>query len=124
MSGRGRRGLSGLGLLLIVLGMLALAVAYSILPRWIYAFWPLVLVGVGVFGLVRRPGWVRELDLALGPEFGFGRAADRPRRIFSIALIVLGLVFLVFSLGLVDERIVGPLVLIGLGVLLLWRRSR
>ena len=62
-----------------------------------------------------------ELDFYL-PELS--RAADRPRRVFSVALIAIGLIFLVFSLGLVDERIVGPVVLIGLGMLLLWRRSR
>ncbi len=116
-----RRGLSGLGLLLVAVGLVALAVTYSVLPSSVYRFWPLVLVAVGLFGLIRRPGWVKELDFHL-PELG--RAADRPRRVFSVALIVVGLVSLVFSLGLVDERIVGPVVLIGLGLLLLWRRSR
>jgi hypothetical protein len=122
VKGKGRRGLSGVGLLMVVIGLLALAVTYSVLPAWVYRLWPLVLVGLGLFGLLRRPGWVNELDFQLGPEFG--RAADRPRRIFSWALIVTGLVSLLFSLRLVDERIVGPVVLIGLGVLLLWRRSR
>ncbi len=116
-----RRGLSGLGLLLVVVGLIALAVTYSVVPASVYRFWPLVLVAVGLFGLVRRPGWVKELDFYL-PELS--RAAERPRRVFSIALIVTGLVSLVFSLRLVDERIVGPVVLIGLGLLLLWRRSR
>lgn len=116
-----RRGLSGLGLLMVVVGLLALAVTYSVLPASVYRLWPLALVALGVFGLLRRPGWVQELDFQV-PELG--RAADRPRRVFSWVLIGAGLVFLVFSLGLVDERIVGPLVLIGLGLLLLWRRSR
>jgi hypothetical protein len=116
-----RRGLSGLGLLLVIAGLVALAVTYSVIPPSVYRLWPLVLVAVGVFGLVRRPGWVKELDFYL-PELS--RAADRPRRVFSLALIATGLVSLVFSLRLVDERIVGPVVLIGLGLLLLWRRSR
>jgi len=118
--GKGRRGLSGLGLLMVVTGLIALAVTYSVLPPTVYRLWPLILVGVGLFGLLRRPGWVQELDVHLGPEFG--RAADRPRRIFSWALIATGLVLLLFTLHLVDERAVGPVVLIGLGLLLLWRR--
>ena len=122
IKGKGRRGLSGLGLVMVIVGLIALAVTYSVLPAAIYRLWPVVLIGVGIFGLLRRPGWVAELDFQLGPEFG--RAADRPRRIFSWLLIVAGFVFLLFSLRLVDERIVGPVVLIGLGVLLLWRRSR
>lgn len=116
-----RRGLSGLGLLLVVVGLVALAVTYSVLPPTVYRLWPVILVAVGVFGLLRRPGWVKELDYA-APEFG--RAADRPRRLFSWILVVGGCVCLVFSLGLVDQRIVGPVVLIGLGLLLLWRRAR
>lgn len=122
VKGRTRRGLSGLGLLLVIVGLIALAVTYSVLPATIYRLWPVLIIGVGVFGLVRRPEWVQELDFQLGPEFG--RAADKPRRIFSWALVVMGLVFLVFSLGLVDERIIGPVVLVALGLLLLWRRSR
>ncbi len=122
LKGRGRRGLSGLGLLLVVLGMIALAVAYSVLPSAVYRLWPVLLIGLGVFGLLRRPEWVTEMDLHLGPEFG--RAADRPRRIFSWALIIAGLVALLFTLRLLDERILGPAVLVGLGLLLLWRRSR
>src|SRR5438067_27701 len=66
--------------------------------------------------------WVSELDFQLGSEFG--RFADRQRRIFSWALVVLGLICLVFTLQLVDERVLGPAVLIVLGLLLLWRRSR
>jgi MYXO-CTERM domain-containing protein len=120
--GRTRRGLSGLGLLMVIVGLVALAVTYSVLPATVWRLWPLVLVAVGVFGLVRRPGWVAELDWHLGADFG--RAADRPRRIFSLSLIVAGLIALLFSLRLVDERIVGPVVLIGLGLLLMWRRSR
>lgn len=119
--GRERRGLSGLGLLMVVVGLVALAVTYSALPSSVYRLWPLILVAVGIFGLLRRPGWVQELDFQV-PELG--RVVDRPRRVFSLVLVASGLVFLVFSLGLVDERIVGPVVLIGLGLLLLWRRSR
>lgn len=77
---------------------------------------------MGVFGLLRRPGWVSELDLQLGPFAA--RTADRPRRVFSWLLVVVGLVFLPFTLHLVDERVIGPALLIGLGLLLLWRRSR
>lgn len=122
IKGRGeRRGVSGLGLVMVVVGLLALAVTYAALPPSIYRLWPLLLVALGVFGLLRRPGWVRELDFTMP---GFSRAADRPRRVFSLALIGLGLVALLFTFRLVDERIVGPVVLIGLGLLLLWRRSR
>jgi hypothetical protein len=122
VKGDRRRGLSGLGIALVVVGLVALAIAYSVVPESVYRWWPLILVAVGVFGLVRRPGWVRELDIQLGPDFG--RLADRPRRIFSWALIVLGAVFLVFTLHLVDPKVLGPAVLIVLGLLLLWRRSR
>lgn len=106
----------------MVVGLVALAVAYSVVPESVYRWWPVVLVAVGVFGLVRRPGWVRELDIQLGPDFG--RLADRPRRIFSWTLIVLGLACLAFTLHLVDTKVLGPAVLIVLGLLLLWRRSR
>ena len=121
-SQRGRRGLSGLGLLIVIAGLLALAVAYAVVPPVVYRLWPLVIVALGVFGLLRRPGWVSELDFHLGPEFG--RAADRPRRVFSLVLIVAGLLLLTVTLHVVDERIVGPVVLIALGLLLVWRRAR
>lgn len=122
VKGDRRRGLSGLGIGLVLVGLLGLAIAYSVVPERVYRWWPLILVAVGLFGLVRRPGWVRELDIQLGPDLG--RLADRPRRIFSWALIVLGAVALVFTLHLVDPRVLGPAVLILLGLLLLWRRSR
>lgn len=122
LRGRGeRRGLSGLGLLLVIVGLVALAVTYSVLPPSVYKLWPTVLIALGVFGLLRRPGWVQELDYSV-PELG--RAADRPRRLFSWVLVGAGFVFLLFTFGLVDQRIVGPVVLISLGLLLLWRRSR
>lgn len=118
---RALRGLSGLGLLLIVVGILALLVAFSVLPRWVAGWWPVVIIAVGAFGLLRRPGWVVELDLLLP---GFAGAADRPRRWFSLALVVFGLFLLPFTTHLVDERLVGPIVIIALGLALLWRRSR
>lgn len=120
--GTRRRGLSGLGLLLVVVGLLALAMAYSALPAWIFRWWPLVLVAVGVFGVLRRPGWVDELDVLYGPEVS--RGVDRPRRVFSLALIALGCLFLPFTTGLVDPRVIGPALLIALGLLLVWRRAR
>ncbi|HEY8641787.1 MAG TPA: hypothetical protein VIO84_03365 [Candidatus Dormibacteraeota bacterium] len=122
VKGGGRRGLSGLGIVLVLIGLIALAVTYSVVPPIVPRLWPLILVAVGLFGLLRRPGWVSELDFQLGPEFG--RFADRQRRIFSWALVVLGLICLVFTLRLVDERVLGPTVLVVLGLLLLWRRSR
>jgi len=122
LKGVRRRGLSGLGIVLVLIGLLALAVTYSVVPPIVPRLWPLILVAVGLFGLLRRPGWVSELDFQLGSEFG--RFADRQRRIFSWALVVLGLICLVFTLQLVDERVLGPAVLIVLGLLLLWRRSR
>lgn len=122
IKGDRRRGLSGLGIVLVLLGLLALALTYSVVPPIVARLWPLILVVVGLFGLLRRPGWVSELDFQLGPEFG--RFADRQRRIFSWALVVLGLICLVFTLQLVDQRVLGPAVLIVLGLLLLWRRSR
>lgn len=118
----GRRGISGLGLILVVFGLLGLAIAYSAVPRETYRLWPLVLVALGAFGLLKRPGWVAELDLAVGPEVG--RALDRPRRRFSLLLVLSGLALLLFTLHVVDERIAGPVVIIGVGLLLLWRRSR
>lgn len=122
LRGPRRRGLSGLGLVLVLLGLLALAVTYSAVPPIVYRLWPLVLIGVGVFGLLRRPGWVDELDIALGPDAA--RVADRPRRVFSWALVILGGLALPFSLGLVDQRVLGPAFLVGLGLLLVWRRAR
>lgn len=117
-----RRGLSGLGLLLVIAGLLAAAVAYSALPGWILGWWPAILVAVGVFGVLRRPGWVDELDVLYGPDVS--RGVDRPRRAFSLALIVLGLLFLPFTTGHLDARVIGPVLLIALGLLLVWRRAR
>lgn len=120
--GARRRGLSGLGLVLVLLGLLALAVAYSALPAWVLHFWPLVIVGVGILGMLRRPGWVDELDLLYGPALA--RGVDRPRRLLSLAVAVAGGVVLLFTTGLVDARVIGPGVLVALGLLLVWRRAR
>ena len=38
--------------------------------------------------------------------------------------LVLGVVLLPFTLHLADERILGAVLLIGLGALLIWRRAR
>lgn len=119
---RGRRGVSGLGLVLVLLGLLALAVAYAEVPRWARGLWPLVLVVVGLLGVLRRPGWIDELDIVYGPPAW--RQFERPRRVFSLTLIVLGLLFLPFTTGLLDTRVIGPTVLIVLGLLLVWRRAR
>lgn len=117
-----RRGISGLGLLLVILGLLALAVAYSKIPPQVFRWWPVVLIALGLFGLLRRPGWVDELDLNYGQQIS--RTADLPRRVFSAGLIGLGIVFLIFTTGLVDARVIGPSILIALGLLLVWRRAR
>ncbi len=117
-----RRGISGLGLLLLVVGAVMLLVTFSAVPVAVLHYWPLLLVAVGVFGLLRRPGWVRELDLWAGPEAT--RALDRPRRWFSVLLILLGATCLLFTLDLVDARVIGPALLIGIGLLLVWRRAR
>lgn len=117
-----RRGLSGLGILLIIVGLLALAVTYVTVPPWVFRLWPAVLVAVGLFGLLRRPGWVEELDLQFGSQVS--RTLDRPRRLFSLVLVVLGVIGLLFTLGLVDTRVIGPALLIALGLFLLWRRAR
>ena len=122
LRGGDRRGLSGLGILLVVIGLVVLAVNLSKLPALVYSLWPLILVAVGLFGLFRRPGWVRELDFWGGPEAG--RFFLRPQRIFSVWLVIVGLVALLFTLHLVDSRVLGPGILILLGLLLLWRRSR
>jgi hypothetical protein len=119
--GRGRRGISGLGLLLVVVGAVALAVSWSILPAKVYQMWPLILVAVGVVGVIRRPGWIDELDFAVP---GAGEAAHRPRRAFSWFLIGVGLLLLMFTLHLVDQRVIGPVLLIALGAFLIWRRTR
>jgi hypothetical protein len=117
-----RRGISGLGLLLVIAGLLVLAVTYSSLAGRIAEFWPLALIAVGVFGVLRRPGWVDELDVLYGSQVS--RSLDRPRRVFSLVLIGLGAVFLLFTTGLVDTRVIGPGLLIALGLLLVWRRAR
>ena len=117
-----RRGLSGLGLILVVLGLVVLAVNFAKLPPILYALWPLILIAVGLFGLVRRPGWVRELDLWAGPQVS--RFFIRPQRVFSLVLILVGLLALPFTLHVLDGRLIGPGLLIVLGILLLYRRSR
>jgi hypothetical protein len=122
LRGARRRGISGLGLALVVVGLLALAIAYAALPGWLARLWPLALVAVGLLGALRRPGWVEELDLRWGPQVA--RGADRPRRLFSLALVGVGCLCLLFTTGLVDTRVIGPGVLIVLGLLLLWRRAR
>ena len=115
-----RRGVSTLGLVLIGVGLAVLLVAF-VLPGWVPRLWPLLIVAIGVLGLVRRPSIVTELDTLIP---GVAGTADRTRRRFSLAVIVLGLVLLVFTSHLVDERIAGPAVLIALGLALLWRRYR
>jgi hypothetical protein len=110
-----------LGVALIVIGLIVLAVTYSILPPWIYRLWPLILVAIGVFGLVSKPGWLDELDHAVPGLRGY---VNRPRRIVSLVLIAAGLIMLAFSFHVVDERVTGPLILITLGLLLIWRRQR
>lgn len=117
-----RRSISGLGLLLVLIGVVMLGVALSVLPASAYRFWPVIFILVGVLGVLRRPGWVNELDLSMGPDVA--RAAGTPRRFFSWFLIVLGVVILPFSLRLVDERVIGPGLLVALGLLLIWRRAR
>ena len=116
-----RRAVSGLGLILIVTGALVLFLNFVKLPYPVQRLWPVLIIAVGVFGLLRRPGWIEELDVALP---GAAASTDRHRRRFSLLLIGVGVVLLVFSLHLLDERIVGPLVLVVLGGLLIWRRSR
>ena len=111
-----------MGLILVLLGLIVLAVNFARLPAIVYALWPLILIAVGLFGLLRRPGWVRELDLWAGPQVS--RFFVRPQRIFSLVLIVIGLLALPFTLHLLDARLIGPSILIVLGALLLYRRSR
>jgi hypothetical protein len=120
--GSRRRGLSGLGLVLVVLGLFALVIGFATLPRWVLGLWPLVIVAIGAFNLLRRPGWVDELDLRYGP--GAVRGVERPRRIVSVVLIAAGIFILPFTTGVLDARLIGPLVLIALGLLLVWRRAR
>jgi hypothetical protein len=115
-----RRGLSTFGVVLVVLGLLFLVAAY-LLPGSAARYWPLVIVAIGLLGLFRRPAFVAELDLLVP---GLAGTADRQRRRFSLAVVVLGLVILVFTSGLVDQRVAGPALLVALGVALLWRRYR
>jgi drug/metabolite transporter (DMT)-like permease len=115
-----RRGLSIFGLVLVLTGLAFLLAAY-LLPGSAARFWPLVIVAVGLFGLFRRPGFVGDLDVLIP---GLAGAADRQRRRFSLALVGFGLVVLVFTSHLVDERIAGPGLLVVLGAALLWRRYR
>ena len=118
---RSRRGVSGIGVLLVIIGAVALLVSFSLLPATVYELWPVVLIAVGVVGLLRRPGWIEELDLAMP---GVGDVVRRPRRGFSLFLIGAGVLLLLLTTHLVDQRVIGPVILIALGVLLLWRRWR
>jgi hypothetical protein len=115
-----RRGLSTFGLVLIVAGLATLLVSYF-LPGWVPRLWPLLIVALGLLGLVRRPAFIVELE-TLVP--GLATAADRQRRRFSVAVVVVGFVLLIFTSRLVDDRIAGPAVIIALGLALLWRRYR
>jgi len=116
-----RRAVSGLGLILVAVGAVVLLLEFVHLPIPVQRLWPLLIIAVGAVGLFRRPGWIEELDVALP---GAAASTDRHRRRFSLLLIAIGAGLLVFSLHLIDERIVGPLVLVILGGLLIWRRSR
>jgi Domain of unknown function (DUF5668) len=118
---RGRRGVSGLGILLVVVGAIALLVSFSLLPATVYELWPVIIIGVGAIGLLRPPGWIQELDLAVP---GVADVTRRPRRGFSWFLIGLGLLLLLITTRAVDERLIGPIILIALGLLLVWRRWR
>jgi hypothetical protein len=80
-----------------------------------------LIVALGLLGLVRRPAFIVELE-TLVP--GLATAADRQRRRFSVAVVVVGFVLLIFTSRLVDDRIAGPAVIIALGLALLWRRYR
>ena len=82
----------------------------------------MILVAIGLFGLLKRPGWVQELDLFAGSQVS--RAAWAPQRFLSWVLLAGGLVLLAFNLNLVDQRLLGPALLIALGLFLIWRRSR
>src|SRR3981081_2775367 len=119
--GSRRRGISTFGLILIVLGLIGLLVTYSFLPGWVPRFWPLLIVAIGLLGLFRRPAFVTELD-ALIP--GVAGTADRTRRRFSLVVVGIGLLLLVFTSHLVDERIARPAGVFVLGVALRWRLSR
>ena len=116
-----RRGVSLLGIGLILAGLIGLLAAYSVVPRWVPRFWPVVIIAIGVVGLVRRPAFLSELD-ALVP--GLAGAADGPRRRFSLALVVLGVFLLLVTSRLLDERLAGPLVIVAIGAAVIWRRRR
>lgn len=118
---RGRRGVSGLGILLVAIGAVILLVAFLVLPPTVYELWPVVLIAVGAVGLIRRPGWIEELDIALP---GTAETVRRPRRAFSWFLIGGGLLLLLLTTHVVDQRVIGPVILIALGLLLVWRRWR
>jgi hypothetical protein len=115
-----RRGLSTVGIVFVLVGLVLLLAAYA-LPGSVARFWPLIIVALGLLGLFRRPSFINELDLLVP---GLATAADRSRRRFSLAVVIVGLIILVFTSRLVDERIAGPALLIALGVALLWRRYR
>ncbi len=120
--GSGRRGMSGLGLLLVLAGLLVAALALSGRGGGVLRFWPALFVLVGGFGLIRRPGWVQELDWRTGGHSQ--RLLDRSRQLFSLALLLFGIFCLPFTLHLLDARLIGPALLIALGLLLVWRRTR
>ena len=121
-AGPRRRGVSTFGLVLIVLGLIGLLVTYSFLPGWVPRFWPLLIVPIGLLGLFRRPAFVHQARRPgprrrRGPRTGRGAASVSP-------VVGIGLLLLVFTSHLVDERIASPAVIIALGVALLWRRYR
>jgi hypothetical protein len=123
--GRRRRQPSLIGSALVVTGLLVLlawlvpgAARYL---GFLLALWPLLLVALGLLVLLRRAGWIRELELN-APNVA--SAINWPRRLLAAFLVALGTLLLPFTLHILDERVLGAALLIGFGVLLIWRRAR
>ena len=64
----------------------------------------------------RRSAWLKRICVR--------RCLRVKRRLFSLLLLALGCFCLPFTLGLLSTRLIGPVLLVALGLLLLWRRAR
>jgi hypothetical protein len=116
------------GSLLVALGVLLLVDRAHALPAVVQQYWPVILITWGLWKLLQRLR-TRE-DRWAGPDYGTGLYVIRRRRrqasgwLPALFLILLGSLLLWSTLDPVSGFSLGPLVLIVLGVLQVWRGFR
>jgi hypothetical protein len=116
------------GSLLVALGVLLLIDEAHALPEIMHQYWPVVLIGWGLWKWLDRFR-VRE-DRWAGPDYGTGLYVIRRRRrqasgwLPGLFLIVLGAFLLWITLDPLSGFNLAPIVLIVLGVFQVWRGFR